>query len=400
MPEGVSKYKENKLGYYGDSDSGPGLGLVDVISTGDKQQIEQFVKDKEVPQSSMQLINFMMENNIPFESVSKIDRVAGLERLGRYGNQFAISSKSLIEALPKRDSKSGEIDKSSQQVFGTELLDLENIFYEYSMSHPSFVNLSPEERDAFVQKKISEFIEKPEKFYPGVKKLLDPSIRSLNSETPKEMLEGTKLYLFLYSQMFFPIEKDGEYADCETFEVPKKVTNYFFCKDSEFYFNSRLDTKDTGGINSPDRTVFHKDGKPILFQKTGGYKTEFGERGDTNATALSLEPIFVSGILYPPGTIFGIVKKGSPDYVKEKGNQSYDISEIDGLVPLRLSIYSISPDKKQREESFGVHYKDFKGSIQGREGDIDTFKRVAAEVIKPKQDSTPKITTFPNPYFN
>jgi hypothetical protein len=386
MSQGVYKYKENKLGFYNDSDASQ--ALVDVLATGDKQKIEEFVKDKEVPQTSVELLSFMTENNIPFESVSKIDRMSGLERLGRYGNQFAISTKSLIENLPKRDSSSGEIDKSSQRVLGMEILDLEYIFYEYSNTHPSFRYLSNKERGAFVQMKISEFAKNPTKFYPGLKKLLDPSIRSLNSEPPKDMLEGTKLYLFLYSQMFFPIEKEGEYADCETFEFPKEVKSYFFCKDSEFYFNSRLDTADSGEINSPDRTVFHKNGKPILLQKTGGYKTEYGDRGGTNATAINLEPIFVSGILYPPGTLFGVVKKGDPGYVKNTGNQIFDISKIEGLVPLRLSIYSISPDEKQREDAFGVHYKDFKDSTHwhGKEGDIDSFKRVANKILKPIQE--------------
>lgn len=277
-----------------------------------------------------------------------------------------------------------------------DFLDLEQTFYEYSMSHPSFIGLSYEERDEFVQKKIQQFIENPEKFFPGVKKLLNPSIRSLSEKSPEGMLESTKLYLFLYSQMFFQIKKEGEYANYESFEVPKKNPSYFFCKDSEFYFNSRFDTQDTGRITSPDRTVYSKNGKPILIQKTGGYKTEFGDKGETNATALNLEPIFVAGILYPPGTIFGLVKKGSPDFVKNLGNQNYDLSEIEGLVPLRLSIYSISKEGNQRQEAFGIHYKDFKGAITGPEGDIDDFKRVAQSVIS--ETSKPKITTFPMPY--
>jgi hypothetical protein len=394
MSSAVYKYKKRNLDYYQDN-PGTGLKLVDVLATKDKEKIGLFIRENEIPQATVQLLSFMVDNNIPFESVSKIDRTAGLERMGRYGNQFAISTKSLLENLPKRNPE-GELDKSSQQVFGMELLNLENTFYEYSMTHPSFIVLSIEERDYFVQKKIGEFIQNPEKFYPGVKKLLDPSIRSLAEKIPEGMLESTKLYLFLYSQMFFQIKKEGEYANYESFDSPKKNTSYFFCKDSEFYFNSRFETQDTGQFNSPDRTVFSKNGKPILIQKTGGYKTELGEHGETNATALNLEPIFVAGILYPPGTIFGVVKKGNSDFVKNLGNQNFDISEIEGLVPLRLSIYSISKEGNQREEAFGVHYKDFKDAIAAPEGDIDGFKRVAQSVIS--ETSKPKITTFPMPY--
>jgi hypothetical protein len=396
MSEGVYKYQERKLNYYKE-DPGTGLKLIDLMSSGNQEEVDKFIKEKEIPLAAVQLLNFMIENNIPFESVSKIDRTAGLERMGRYGNQFAISTKSLLENLPKRNS-AGELDKSNQQVFGMELLDLENTFYEYSLTHPSFIGLSNEERDLFVQKKIQQFIENPEKFYPGIKKLLHPSIRSLSEKPPEGILEGTRLYLFLYSQMFRKIEKEGEYASYESFESPKNSPSYFFCKDSEFYFNSRFNTQDSGQINSPDRTVFSKNGRPILIQKTGGYKTEYGEKGDTNATALNLEPIFVAGILYPPGTIFGVVKSGDSDYVKNLGNQSYDISEIEGLVPLRLSIYSISKEGNQRQEAFGEHYRDFKSAITEPEGDIEGFKMVAQSVIS--QKSRPKIDTFPNPYAN
>lgn len=374
-----------------------GLSLAIVLASGDSQKIKHYLKEKEIPQSSVEILNFILNNNIPFESMSKMDRIAGLERAGRYGNQLAMSTKSLIESLPRRDAN-GELDKSSQKVFGIDYLDLENTFYDYSISHQSFINLSYEEREAFIQKKINEFTKNPENFYPGVKKLLDPSIRSLNSELPNGMSEGAKLYLFLYSQVFYPIEKTGEYADCDTFEIPNKVTSYYFCKDSEFYFNSRIDVKNTGRETSPDRTVFHRNGKPILLQKTGGYKTEFGDKGSTNATALNLEPIFVSGILYPPGTLFGVVKKGDPGYVKKKGNQSFDISEIEGLVPLRLSIYSISPDAKQREDAFGVHYKDFKGAIQNEEGSLEIFKKIAKTVTEEVSTPTPTIQYFSNPY--
>jgi len=394
MSEGLYKYKQRKLSYYED-DPGIGLKLIDLMSSGSQEETNKFIIENEIPLASIQLLDFFLKNGIPFESISKLDRLGGLERMGRYGNQFAISTKSLIESLPRRNPE-GELDKSNQQVFGMDFLDLEQTFYEYSMSHPSFIGLSYEERDEFVQKKIQQFIENPEKFFPGVKKLLNPSIRSLSEKSPEGMLESTKLYLFLYSQMFFQIKKEGEYANYESFEVPKKNPSYFFCKDSEFYFNSRFDTQDTGRNTSPDRTVYSKNGKPILIQKTGGYKTEFGDKGETNATALNLEPIFVAGILYPPGTIFGLVKKGSPDFVKNLGNQNYDLSEIEGLVPLRLSIYSISKEGNQRQEAFGIHYKDFKGAITGPEGDIDDFKRVAQSVIS--ETSKPKITTFPMPY--
>jgi len=383
MSDGVFKYKERRLGYYKD-DSTSGLELVDVLASKDKEKIEKFTIENETPKVSIQLLSFILENNIPFESISKMDRLVGLEKLGRYGNQFAISTKSLIESLPKTDLNTGEIDKSNQQVYGMDLLDLENTFYEYSLSHPSFANLSYSERDSFVMKKITEFRENPARFYPRIKKLMDPGIRSLSSELPDDMMEGTKLYLFLYSQMFFPINKEGEYAQCNTFEKPKKTPSYFFCKDSEYYFNARLSSFDTENSISPDRTVFSSDDKPVLLQKTGGYKTDYGDGGDTNATALNLEPIFVSGILYPPGTLFGVIKKGNPDYVRKSGDQHYDISEIEGLVPLRLSIYSVSKDSDERQEAFGVHYKDFKSEITTQntaEGELNDFREISQQII-------------------
>lgn len=143
-------------------------------------------------------------------------------------------------------------------------------------------------------------------------------------------------------------------------------------------------SNDTGDETSPERTIFQKNGRPILIQKTGGYKTNFDdETGATNATALNLEPIFVSGVLYPPGTLFAVMKKGGPKYVKKIGNQVYDSSEIQGLLPLRLSMYAIS-EGEQRKESFGTQYIDFLDSLENTrapEGSIELFRRLAQQII-------------------
>jgi len=198
------------------------------------------------------------------------------------------------------------------------------------------------------------------------------------------MLEGTKLFLFLYSQNFFPIERSGEYEGFLSFVRSKKNVRFYHCKDSEYYFSHCLRSNDTGNYNSPERTIFQKNGRPILIQKTGGYNTNFDDRtGETNATALNLEPIFVSGVLYPPGTLFGVEKKGDPKYVRNIGNQVYDISEIEGLLPLRLSMYAITQGE-QRKEAFGTQYKEFLKSLEytgTTEGNIQLFRGLAQQII-------------------
>jgi len=379
MPQGAYKFLETKS-----------LGIdklynnyLDNLLSVDVDSAKAFCREKGIPLVSLQLIRFFYKHSIPFDSLEENERMIELEYMGRYGNQFARSTAKLVERV--RDP-----DNPNRRTYGYDLYELKDMFLAELKfrdgSDPASKNSrnARDAREAAAQVMIREFISNPAKFYPGLGYLQHPSIRSLSSDLPNGMLEGTKLFLFLYSQNFFPIEKTGEYESCESFNRIKNPAQYLFCKDSESYFNHRLRSNDTGDETSPERTIFQKNGRPILIQKTGGYKTNFDdETGATNATALNLEPIFVSGVLYPPGTLFAVVKKGDPKYVKKIGNQVYDSSEIQGLLPLRLSMYAIS-EGEQRKESFGTQYIDFLDSLENTrapEGSIELFRRLAQQII-------------------
>lgn len=380
MPQGAYKFLESNSG---DIDKLNDNYLDNLLSV-DVNNAKAFCREKGIPLVSLQLIRFFYKHGIPFDSIENNERMIELEHKGRYGNQFARSTAKLVERI--RDP-----DKPNRSTYGYEIYDLKDMFLaeleSQDGSHPASKNSrqARDIREESAQGMIREFISNPTKFYPGLAYLQHPSIRSLSSDLPNGMLEGTKLFLFLYSQNFFPIEKTGEYESCESFNRIKNPAQYLFCKDSESYFNHRLRINDTGTKTSPDRTIFQKNGRAVLIQKTGGYKTNFDDRtGTTNATALNLEPIFVSGVLYPPGTLFAVVKKGDPKYVQNIGNQVYDSSEIQGLLPLRLSVYAIT-EGEQRKESFGTHYADFLDSLQNTntpEGTIQMFKELAQQIIE------------------
>lgn len=111
------------------------------------------------------------------------------------------------------------------------------------------------------------------------------------------------------------------------------------CSNTEGYFLKSLGHQD-GEITRAkrDQTIYTDDsGKPILFTK--------GE-GDV-WSSVSFADIGVEGVTFPAGTIFKARKKPKFKHsVIKPGLLVADISNIESLQPLRLSLFAIPHDER------------------------------------------------------
>lgn len=157
-------------------------------------------------------------------------------------------------------------------------------------------------------------------------------------------------------------------VDIPQFAYYDKTNRRFsYCKDAEFYHVVTL-PNDCLPNNYPSRrelgarcTVWvDAEGQPLLYQKTGTHKME-SDGG--NATAINLRTIAVGGIQYPPGVLWGVqVRDLNPDYYNNSEDQVHNIAKIEGLVPLRPTMFMAPP--REYLEAFGAHYQDFEANLR------------------------------------
>jgi hypothetical protein len=319
----------------------------------------ELLSELEVPKSVREFYEFCIKFQIPILEPDKTTENLNIEKQGRYGNQFTFLSRRIIERF--HDQK---------YIHGIDQLNLETYFLDHAEKYEN------------IDARVEDFKNRPLVYYPLASRLENPVIRQLGTKI-EGYSEGFKHLLFMISQRYFKFnQEDYPY---ERFSKSRKDNRYPNCTDAEILFSERMFRK---GLDNTFSTVFHDSkGDPIFIQKTGDVQFQQDEGSvTTTATCINLEPVFVEGIMYPPGTLFGMETKIDQKYVKENRNQTFNISEIGGLVPLRLSIFAISTIS-EREDSFGTHYQTYRTHFERKildESDeigIDDFKRYARRIL-------------------
>jgi len=169
-----------------------------------------------------------------------------------------------------------------------------------------------------------------------------------------------------------------------TFTRYQERNRWAVCKDSEFYLAARLNNNLRQNYDASITVFIDKDGKSILMQKTGGYKTELQNNkgvATTNATAINLVPIVVEGVVIPPGTLLGIHPKDNNYlYTKRKGDQIKQLNDIDSIIPLRLTIFAIP--EKERLLACGKQYEEYINDERVKHvRTLEQFKERTASVL-------------------
>ena len=329
--------------------------------------LESKESTKEVLDPAKEVLDFFDNNGVQVSPRLR-SLLDGSELRGYYrsGTEFTQASGHLIRTLTRPDTL------SRYEAFGLCIDDfgqLEADIEKEITLHTLDDNLSDSEIRELVRLELFEIAK-------------DPSVR-YRSDLGMANLEDLGLspaaYMLLdiCRQAFSGKEEPADYS----FDRSRPKQQCLFCKDSEFYMAARLNNSFKFGYNA-NCSIFCEGNIPVFFQKTGGYKVDYDSDGDnfvTNATALTLQPIKVGGIVLPPGTLVGLETdidvegNGYGDtYITKGYDQKFDVSRITGVIPLRLSIFTLEADEQER--GFRQHYLDFKDTVEGWGGEVPTLE--------------------------
>jgi len=304
-----------------------------------------------------EIVKFCETNGIPLSKRMRGYLTGEGVKTERYGSEYTLASGHLIRTITRAEG-----DGSRLEVFGLGYGNQFELEGEISAELAQDRSLSDERIRDLVELEMFEIMRDPRGRYPGILKL--------ESLADVEMSESAGLFLDLCGQCFRKLDGSGKNPSFER----SNRGRYLFCSDSEFYMAARLSER----IDGADSTVFFDGDKPIFFQKTGRFKTSYGKEGDgfvTNATAITLCPVEVNGIVLPSGTLVGLetnIDEGGESYVRKEGDQRYGIERIKGIMPLRLSIFAV--DESEQERAFGSHYTKFKDTVEGWGGRVPVLE--------------------------
>lgn len=164
---------------------------------------------------------------------------------------------------------------------------------------------------------------------------------------------SAKIFIDLIAQVLSP-RTLPTYPDFPYFSS----TRYLNCSNAEPLFATRIDDKSDPGEAI---TIFYQDDTPVIIQKSGLFQS-YSYENVTNATALTLKSVRVNGVTLPPGTLVGLetslnqgIDAQSPQpYYLDRRDQIFPLSVIQGLMPLRLTMYAI--DRSEWPDTFGSEY--------------------------------------------
>lgn len=295
------------------------------------------------PTPAKEILGFCSKNGVPL-SLEMTGLLTG-EKLpsARYGTEYTLASGNLIRTITRE-----ERDINRREVFGlSNLYGLEEQITEEVRKESG---LKPQEVLDLTNLEVTEVLRNPTGRYPGINILTTTDCH----------FQASKIFLSLASQAIYP-----EHLTGLTFER-STLNRCELCKDSEYYLSARLDPTLAYSYDASS-TIFHQNGEPVFFQKTGRYKTGYSaENGRvfTNATAINLKPVEVNGIVLPQGTLFGLNtdidsptdQENQRSYVLNRGNQSFEINRVISVMPLRLTMFAIPPE--EQEVTFGFHFTD------------------------------------------
>ncbi len=331
-------------------------------------------KEKKISPPCREFLNFLDKNEIPL--ADHIREVAeGTSINTRHGNEFSQASGKIIRRVCAHQP--GEILRLRS--FGLNYAEIEDDIIDFIKSQDE--ELSPFEVDRLVELEMEELPRNPKGFYDQMNSL----------EADQEFNhQGTELLVSLLKDSINPQETTPK-----TTELDYEPTYKFnICKDSEFYLSASIEPK-FRRENAASVLVYYDDSGPLILQKTGRYKINhkpnYKEKGSSNSTAVTLRPIVVNGIKLPPGTLVGpAMTEKAESLVESPNDNALPISELKGIHPLRLTIFSLPPE--EQEATFGEHYKDFDETLKGwtyQRRDlptIETFQKFAEKVVE-KQSS-------------
>jgi len=318
--------------------------------------------------ASDEILRFFEENDIPLSYEISGILTSELHTGHRYGTEFAIASGKLVRHLVRKPArKLALMDLDDPNVITQRIA-------EEMMEDGELDKLTIEARMELIRLESEEVQQNPLAHFPNVrimKKLAEGAGLSQASRLMVDLIAQAASE-DLPSEYEFDVDEEGK---------------YLLCKDSEYYLARRIDRtyEDRFGAKC---TVYHdKYGDPVFFQKTGSYKVNYERdaRGiTTNATAITLKTITVNGVNVPPGTLVGLrtniddTTNSDRTHLREGINQAYDISTIEAVMPLRLTMFAV--DDGEREFVFGEQYTELKSAI-GEVPSLNDFETKARGVL-------------------
>jgi len=159
-------------------------------------------------------------------------------------------------------------------------------------------------------------------------------------------------------------------------------TRFANCKDAEYYFDRNIKKSFRDDFVARSAVIVDESGEPIIFQKIGlDAITYTPDDSFSNATGITLVPLKVNGIIIPAGTLVGISPK-NPVYILGSQDTVVSSTELNGIYPLRLSIFACSARTEASlmfEEQF-LEYSTSKKS--DTPADLSTLLSFAYKIIQ------------------
>lgn len=299
------------------------------------------------------------------EEMKRLLNIEDERSKNRYGNPYALVSGKIMRELVLHGSNSSD---ANRELFGIETYNAWDDILDYlAKEHPE---LDQQQRDEVASMELAEVMEDPREFY---------GLSSLQNIDGQSM--GATALLDLLRQAAYPIQAEESTPKFACVENRKKT--YGNCKDSESYLSAALEGGNGRAYGARAVVYTDTDGNPVIYQKAGHFHIE--DSGTySNATGITLRPVLINGILVPAGTLVGI-ENDIDNHRDVKEDQVKSVSEINGLLPLRLSMYSFEPDESAK--IFGQQYREFGEVVQAWDKNesvptMETFEAHTQKIIE------------------
>lgn len=294
----------------------------------------------EIPTDVKSLVTLLKNLKVPLSDFIYESLESGVARdNNRYGGPLAFSSGEIGRALVVMQS---DPEKFTREVLNSEFAS--ELSYSLYSEGDNNVATNPSYKLSKLRQMLTE---QAPNAVPEISSLLS------SAELPLPMRD----YLVLVLQIFTEVNK-GNVDSFDAVNQKEEQLRWDNCKDAETYFLNGLNTRFPG-----DYVTIHDNGKPLILQKVGSRIAgkHLPQQRSSNATGVTLVPLAIGGILYPAGTLVGVLPKDDT-YIKRDKSGSIDKSEIKGVYPLRMT--HLISNRPEEDVFFGAHLKEYS----------DTFK--------------------------